>query len=321
MIIIEEGLHTTIQDLGRNNYRSLGFSLSGPMDKTAMRIANFLVGNDDNDAVLEISFLGPTIEFTCDTIIAITGAKMTAFLNGYEAPLYRPIPINKGDTLQCRAAKKGIYSYLSVKGGIQIEEKLSSRSMIARYNSEEFLSRKLNNDDYLPVQPYSFTGKIHWKLDHQIFDYIQKDNATIHFIEGPQISWFNADSVSEKRWKVSSKSNRMGYRLIGQKIETIKEQQLLTEPVQFGAIQIPPSGEPIILMADGQPTGGYPKLGQVIQADLATLSQITPAKEFTLEKCSIESAMKQLHSQEKFLAQLKLILSYKWREMLHGTKL
>ncbi|MFC4401802.1 biotin-dependent carboxyltransferase family protein [Gracilibacillus xinjiangensis] len=316
MIIIEEGIHTTIQDLGRLNYRSFGFSPGGPMDNTAMRLANYLVGNEDSEAVLEMCFMGPTIEFTCDTVIAITGAEITANLNGYSFPLHRPVLIRKGDILQCRACKQGIYAYLSIKGGIRINKKLDSRSMIARLGNQDFLSRKLKTNDQLPIRPFSLKHKIKWKLDKKIFEYIHKDRSVIRFLEGPQYSWFNKNHLTETFWQVSPKSNRMGYRLIGNKVETLRNDQLLTEPVQFGAIQVPPGGEPIVLMADGQPTGGYPKIGQVIQVDLPALSQMTPTRRFTFEKCSMNSAIAQLTLHEKFLNQLKQTLLYKWREIL-----
>ncbi|SER52079.1 antagonist of KipI [Gracilibacillus ureilyticus] len=322
MKIIEEGLHTTIQDLGRVNYQSYGFSPGGPMDKTAMRIGNYLVGNEDNEAVLEMCFIGPTIEFTCDSVIAVTGAEMTAFLNGKELQLHRPVPVFKGDNLQCRACKKGIYAYLSVKGGIRVEKRLGSRSMIARYNGDDFLARKIKNNDQLPIQPFAVSKAINWKLNDRIFNYIQKEETVVRFLNGAQFDWFADNGLSDINWKISPKSNRMGYRLIGDRvIETIHDKQLLTEPVQFGAIQIPPDGMPIILMADGQPTGGYPKIGQVIQADLPKLSQLTPAKSVKLERCTMESAIRELKSQENFLSQLKQIMLYRWREIGDGIKL
>lgn len=312
MRVIEEGLHTSIQDLGRIGYRSSGFPISGPMDSFSMKLANYLVGNKENTAVVEMSFVGPTIEWTKDAIISITGADMVPRLNGKQIPLYRPIIIRSGDILQFRTARNGLYTYLAIKGGLAISKKLGSRSMLVRTEGTGLLSRKLKVGDQIPINSITTPNiKLNWSMHPNTFE-IYSSTEVIHYIEGPQADWFKQNQLDITEWSISTRSNRMGYRLMGDEIETTRTQQLLTEPTSFGSIQVPPDGQPIILMADSQPTGGYPKIGQVILADLPKLSQLLPTKRFMFERCTISNAYKALATQKQLLTKLSHTLKQKW---------
>ncbi|GAE92046.1 allophanate hydrolase 2 subunit 2 [Gracilibacillus boraciitolerans JCM 21714] len=163
--IIEEGLHTTIQDKGRIGYQSYGFSVSGAMDEYAATMANLVVGNHKDAAGIEMSFIGPTVSFDQDTIIAITGADMTANISEQVIPLGKAIQINKGDILQFRTAKSGLYGYLAVKGGLDLPEILGSSSTVARAGIKGILGRKLTIGDQLPIcQSHSIKQSINWRL-------------------------------------------------------------------------------------------------------------------------------------------------------------
>ncbi|MFC4388808.1 biotin-dependent carboxyltransferase family protein [Gracilibacillus marinus] len=310
MKIIEKGLATTIQDLGRFSYRSLGFPTSGPMDSFAMKIANFLVGNHENAAVLEMCQIGVTVEFLHDTVIACTGAPMDIYLNNQKIELYRPIQVKKGDSLRCLSCKAGMYTYLACKYGIAYPTILKSRSSLPRIKD---VRNTITENCELPIQAYTHKGMFNWKIDKKLFDYMTSKYITIRYIEGIQSDWF-ASSLENHTWKITSQSNRMGYRLNGPPIRLKNEKQLFSEPVQFGAIQVPPNGQPIVIMADGQPTGGYPKIGQVIQADLAKLAQATIFTSITFQKVSIEYALETWKHTHHDLLQLKYVLLEKWRE-------
>ncbi|WP_066192227.1 5-oxoprolinase subunit C family protein [Gracilibacillus timonensis] len=313
--VIEAGLHSTIQDAGRSGYQSYGFSLSGPMDEYAAQLANILVGNPMKQELLELSFIGPTLQFHHPAIIAITGADMSANLNQQPIQLGRPIQIMAGDTLQLRTAKVGTYSYIAVKNGFEIPTVLGSKSMVVRTNITGLLGSPLAVGDMIPCLPQD-KGKcpFHWGMDSSFFSYITNQPQVIRYLEGAQTDWFPPSALENKPWKISTTSNRMGYRLQGEAIAANEQKQLATEATSFGAIQIPANGQPIILMADGQPTGGYPKIGQVIRTDLATLSQIQPGCPFYFKKVSLAEAIRKWKQRQYSLGVRQKLIREKWKE-------
>ncbi|WP_186580765.1 5-oxoprolinase subunit C family protein [Aquibacillus kalidii] len=316
--MIEEGLLTTVQDLGRKGYQSLGFSVNGPMDQLAMRLANIILGNDQNEAVLEMSFLGPSISFESDMIIALTGADMSPRIDDVPVSLGKPLAVKTGQTLQLRTSKSGLYSYLAVKGGLDIPEVLNSKSTSLTAQVGGYNGRKLQTGDFIPIKKsYSYVGRIPWQLDSTLFAYLRSEKPIIRFLEGKQYKSFSSqslDNFTSKQWKISTKSNRMGYRLIGAELLVNDQKELITEATAFGTIQVPPNGQPIVLMADRQPTGGYPKIGQVIQADLPKLSQLRPTQAFHFQKSSIEEALTELKITENTISRLKVAIASKWKE-------
>lgn len=311
--IIEEGLYTTIQDLGRK-MRSYGFSTAGPMDIQAMRLANLIVGNDENAAVIEMSLIGPTIQFDCDALIAVTGADMSVNVEKENLDRYRPLFIKKGDTVQLRPSRKGAYGYIAVRGGIQTPKILGSRSTVMRADIESITGRPLRNGDQIPLKQLDLSlHDCNWYIPDFINEYIGSQSQVVHYIRGPQFDWFHADSFSQQKWQISSQSNRIGYRLQGEPIKTKHTGDLLTEATSFGTIQVPPNGLPIVLMADAQPTGGYPKIGQVIEADLPKLSQLSLTGTVQFKEVTIEDAYKRLVEQETFFQKMKCFINEKYR--------
>ncbi|ENH98372.1 allophanate hydrolase subunit 2 [Gracilibacillus halophilus YIM-C55.5] len=317
--VIEQGVHTTIQDLGRYGYRSLGFPVNGPMDDYAMQLANFLVGNEASEAVLEMSVIGPTIECMTDTVIAITGADMSANINEQLIPYGKAVAVSAGDVIQLRTAKTGIYGYLAIKGGINVESLLGSKSTIVRADHDHLLTRPLQNGDEIPIRSAIVsTGQQPSYINPEVFDYITTSYPVIHYMEGAQYEWFDEKTkqlFEQIDWQISSQSNRMGYRINGGRLHYPQDKQLLTEATSFGAIQVPPSGEPIVLMADGQPTGGYPKIGQIAQVDLPKLSQLRPGQPFQLKKCTLNDAMEWLYERDRFLTMMQKLTNQLWKEV------
>ena len=312
--IIEEGLYTTIQDLGRN-YRSYGFSVAGPMDRHAMQLANLLVGNKESEAVIEMSFMGPTIQFEHDALIAITGADMSANIEKRSIKRYRPIFVKKGDTLQFRSAKKGTYSYLAVKGGLASPEILGSQSTILRAEMRHSISHPLRNGDTVRLKKDEVPDwKDNWYVTPTIKNYIGAHSQVIRYIKGPQYDWLDHVAFTNQAWKISTQSNRIGYRLQGKPIKRNKMDELLTEATSFGAIQVPPNGLPIVLMADAQPTGGYPKIGQVIEIDLPKLSQLSLSGTVYFQEVSINEALDLLEQQKRWFQSIKYAIHEKYKE-------
>ncbi|UOQ85148.1 biotin-dependent carboxyltransferase family protein [Gracilibacillus salinarum] len=314
--IIEQGLHTTIQDQGRLGYQSYGFPVSGAMDDFAAKIANLLLNNEANLAVLEMGYVGPTLTFHQNAIIAVTGADMSANLNDQPLPMYQPVSIKAGDTLQFRTVKTGGFAYLAVKDGFDILEILGSKSTVVRADIDGILGRKLAVGDVLPLcQAHQLPSPLHWGIRSAMFEYISQPDKVIRYLEGAQAEWFESDQLESRDWTLSTQSNRMGYRLEGTPLEQIHEKQLLTEATAYGSIQVPPNGLPIILMADGQPTGGYPKIGQVAKVDLGKVSQIRPGQPFTFQKITLEEALSLLTEREENVKRIQLFTKEKWGEI------
>ena len=314
--IVEPGLLTTIQDNGRNGFQSYGFSVSGAMDALAMKLANVLVNNDENEAVLEMSFLGPTITFEKNVIIAITGANMSPKINQSSIPLGKPVFVNSGDTLQLRTAKKGVHSYLAVKGGFDIAKTLGSASTSMNAKIGGISGNKLEALDSIPINKESHYRSFNWMLSHEWLNYMNS-TPIIHFITGRQYNWFTESAKQtfiSKSYQVTPKSNRMGYRLDGPGLALNKQMELLSEGTTFGTIQVPPNGKPIVLMADRQPTGGYPKFGQVIQTDLPKLSQLRPNQPFYFKQVSLDESVRWLFNHHYKLSKLRAFINLKWKE-------
>lgn len=309
--MIEEGLYSSIQDLGRAGYQSSGFPVSGVMDEFSAVMANYLVGNEKNEAVLEMSFMGPSLVFHEDTVIALTGGNMSANVNQKAIPYGKPIAVQAGDILQLRTARTGVYSYLAVRGGFRISKILGSKSMVVRADIKGLLGRKLITGDRIPFHVKTKSDTFQWSMDSSLFRYIDRPSQQIRYIKGPQHDWFDERDFEQTTWTTTTQSNRMGYRLSGNKLVSNKKEQLLTEATAYGSIQVPPNGQPIVLMADSQPTGGYPKIGQVIQTDLGKLSQLRPGQPFRFKRIAVDKARQLLIKQQNFYKVMHYIIKEK----------
>lgn len=303
--IIKPGLLTTIQDNGRYGFQKYGIISSGVMDSYSSRIANLLVGNDENQAVLEITLLGPTIYFEQDALISLCGADLSPTINNQPAPHGRPLYVKKGSRLCFGASKWGCRSYLAAAGGFAIDDMMGSKSTYLRAGIGGFHGRTLKSGDRLTFQPPGHMSlNISQKLKKSInggpfhgtnwysgIPY-QKDSA-IRVMEGRDFSLFCDKSIERfftDKFIVTSKSDRMGYRLQGPSLLLKKPAEMISEAVNFGTIQVPPDGNPIILMADRQTIGGYPKIGQIATVDLPLIAQAKPGELLVFKKISLEES-------------------------------
>jgi biotin-dependent carboxylase-like uncharacterized protein len=296
--VIRAGLLTSVQDLGRHGYRHLGVAMGGALDRLSLEVGNRLVGNRPDAAGLEITF-GPTVlRFLRATRIAVTGTEFGATLDG--APVYSwwSLPVQAGQQLTLNAAKRGMRGYVCVAGGIDVLPVLGSRSTDLGACFGGLGGRALRDGDRLPVGvPASRARGL--SLDAPGFGvkapawckFIVVDEPArrgrhasgvasappIRVLPGPEYDSFSeaaCDALWSDEWLVTPNSNRMGYRLAGTALERNEKVNLLSHAVMPGTIQVPPNGQPIILMSDAQTTGGYPKIGSVIHADLWKLAQI-----------------------------------------------
>ena len=272
-IIINPGLMTTIQDISRDGYAHFGISASGAADPIALQLGNYLLGNKINSPSLEVTIIGPLIKFTKPAFIALTGSKFDSTIDGVACEFNKKIFIEKGQTLNIGPTLEGARCYLSIEGGFKIDSFLGATTTHLSSGIGGYLGRSLRKEDILKCGDYT---KITYNKNINVKYKVNKD--IIRITRGLQSNIFSENEwekllVSE--YKVSNQSNRMGIRLKGD--SQIKyADEILTEGIPLGAIQIPPSGFPIISFVEHQTTGGYPKIANVISADLAALGQLKP---------------------------------------------
>ena len=306
MKIIVPGPLSTIQDGGRFGYMSTGFGSGGAMDLYAMEQANILAGNDPKDGVIEMTMLGITAEFTCDTVIALTGADMAPTINGEPIPMYQSVQVYQGDRLAMGAAQSGMRGYLAVSGGFDIKPVMGSLSTNLKVKLGGFQGRKLLAGDQIPLrQPGSLEmlGACKTQPDNQY-----PDTVVVRVILGPQEDYFTQkgiDTFLRTRYNVSGQSDRMGVRLEGTPIENKNGVDIISDGIAYGSVQIPASGTPIIMMADRQTTGGYAKIATVITADLYKIAQARPGSGIRFRAVTEKEAVAALKQQRSKLKQLQ----------------
>ena len=307
--IIRPGLLSTVQDRGRYGLQHLGVVTCGPMDPVALELANALVGNRSGEAAIEITVLGPEIEFECDVLIAICGAQFDATLAGRALPLNRPVFMEKKSKLRTGRALVGSRAYLAVAGGIATLPVLGSRStyLPARFGGLE--GRLLRAGDHLPLienvsslslQRYKKLGSRKDMADLRTVSWSapaltlpEREPIVIHAMEGRHYAHFDAAAQRaffEATWRVSLDSNRMGFRLAGPVLARAEAFEILSEPACLGTVQVPANGLPIALMADHQTTGGYPKIAEIAAADVPRLAQLSPGGAVQFARCTLEQA-------------------------------
>lgn len=300
--VVKPGMLTTIQDLGRSGYQQYGIVVSGSMDKYAMRMANLLTGNEGNAAVLEITLTGPVFTILEDCKIAITGANLSPSANGKPIPLWTEIDLTKGTVLEFGPIIDGCRTYLAIDGGFEAPLLMGSRSTYLRAAIGGYEGRRLQKGDVL----YTYdspqeTKKGYRKSLHSELIPKYSNEIKLRIIKGPQWDAFTQDSQEKflaSTYEVSAHSDRMGYRLQGERLETNIRQEQITDPIPNGAIQIPSNGEPILLLADRQTTGGYPKIGVVVSVDLFKIAQGKPGDRISFEAIEIEESHRLLAEQE-----------------------
>lgn len=307
--IIFSGPLSTVVDGGRAGYMSVGFSSGGAMDLYSMRVANILVGNEMDEGALEMTFMGISAEFDSDAVIAITGADMSPKLNGEPIPMYEAVSVHSGDTLSMGKAESGMRAYLAVSGGFDIPMVMGSYSTNLKCGIGGFEGRKLKGGDALPLRRSARLIKERKTKRENLYG----SKIKVRVILGPQDDYFTERGKGDflsRPYTVSEKSDRMGIRLSGTPVENKNGVDIISDAVVMGSVQIPASGEPIIMMADRQTTGGYAKIATVIKADLPLVAQSYPGTEITFVSVGYDKAVKLLKKQNKRLKRLKRKLNF-----------
>lgn len=327
--VVNGGMHTTVQDLGRTGHQKDGVPVSGAMDRFALRAANILVGNDPGDAALEITLRGPALEMKSGALLALAGAPTELSVEGEAITPWHPIWVPKGSLLQLGSMPSGCRAYLAIAGGIDVPVVLGGRSTYVRGGFGGLGGRALIAGDIVPTGPVS-------ELSARILSSIVRDpklpavapwgmgpsarppytaHPVVRLLEGAHTHALTTGSrqlLFSQRFTVSPHSDRMGYRLLGTQLELTRPLELLSEAVTFGTAQLPPSGQPIVLMADHQTTGGYPRIGEVAAVDLPLMAQLRPGDSVQFVPVSLAEAQRLYLEREREIirAQREILLRH-----------
>lgn len=317
--IIRAGRLNSIQDMGRSGFRHLGICQSGALDRTALSIANLLVGNPTDAATIEFT-LGPCeLLFTLDGRIALGGADFAATLDGRPLPPWWSVRARAGQTLKLKTARRGMRTYLAVAGGIHSAVQLGSRSTDLQAGFGGHCGRALTKGDGLSVDALNDpTAALHSARPFGIrppswYDASGTGLISVQVISGPEYALFTSAAQRafwNNVWTLTPQSNRMGFRLSGPELKIKKGTDMLSHGVLPGVIQVPPSGQPIVLMADAQTTGGYPKIGVVIAADLPKLAQMRFNDQVQFVECDPAKAREELHKETLYLQQIEAAIHW-----------
>lgn len=306
---LKPGLFTTIQDLGRFGFQKFGVSVSGAMDFFSHRVANLLVGNDESAATLECTLLGPTLRFFRDVRIAIAGANLSPKLDEQEIPQWQSVEVRKGSVLSFGQCRRGCRAYLALAGGLAVSLVLGSRSTHVRTQLGGFEGRPLKSGDVLSAfeaEPACGRRLVHpTRRSESPWTQWILSSRTLRFISGPNEDYFTPASLenfSREKYIVSTHSDRMGIRFEGTRLIHRGSADIISDVVPFGAIQVPANGQPIVLAADRQTTGGYPKIGVVITADFPVLAQLKPGDAVQFQPVQLEESLQELRTLEAAIA-------------------
>lgn len=299
--ILKPGLLTTVQDLGRFGRQDLGVPVAGPMDTFSHRVANQLVGNDPGAATLEVTLIGPEILVGAETTLAVMGAQFEATCDGRPVPTGASFAVQPGQRIKFGRLVQGARAYVGVAGGILTPGVLGSRATHLVSHMGGLEGRALRAGDRLPIEARPAPRPSRKAAGLTL---PTSGRARLRVVPGPQDGWFQPEAlkaIAGVSFRISPRSNRMGYRLEGPTLARAREGELISEPVGMGAIQVPGAGEPILLMADRQTAGGYPKIGYVISADLPLAGQLAPGDFIEFVLCSRQEAVTALIARERQL--------------------
>ena len=302
LTVIRPGMLSTVQDLGRWGLQGSGVPVAGPMDPYSHRLANRLAGNDDNAAALEITLIGPELQADSDVVCAVAGAQFAITVDNVPAPMYAAFVLPAEARLRFGNRPVGARATLAVQGGLDVEAPFGSRATSLISGIGPFGGRPLMAGDVLPVgQPRPAQG---WTRSASrsgpIPLAVPRGGTRLRVIRGPHELMFTAgayETLFESRYVVTASSNRMGYRLDGPPLEHAGAADILSDATPIGSIQVPGSGRPILLMADRQTTGGYPRIATVITADIPLAGQLAPGDWIAFSPCGRAAAIEALAAQ------------------------
>jgi antagonist of KipI len=294
LAVVEPGLLTTVQDLGRPGYQRLGIPPSGPLDRPAFTLANRLVGNPDGAAGLELTLRGPRLEARRDCLIAVTGADMGVTVNGAAAPAWTAVRLRPGDVVAFRMVTAGCRAYLAVGGGLDLPRALGSRSTYLRGRLGGLDGRPLQKGDVLAIgAPPAGVDRLDGRSVPAARRPGYPPEVECRVVLGPQDDRFTPDGIAAflaGPYEVAPQADRMGYRLKGPAIGHARGHDIISDGIPLGGIQVPGEGQPIVLLVDRQTTGGYTKIATVISPDIARIGQTRPGHRVRFRRVTLAEA-------------------------------
>jgi antagonist of KipI len=318
--VIKAGILDTVQDMGRIGYQHLGINPGGAMDKFAAQVANILVGNDPKEAVIELHFPAASFIFEHPALIALSGADFIASVNGEEVPLLHPILLDKYSILQFHGVKAGARVYLAVHSGFDIPKWLGSCSTHLKVEKGGTTGKALKANDEIAINKKTIPSSLlqgnefsvlQWKVDLNWGDPFAKVVAVL-----PGNEWSRLSDESKKHFlcgslSITRRSDRMGYRLKGDPVITKTTDEVISAAVGFGTVQLLPDGQLILLMADHQTTGGYPRLAHVIAAHHSRVAQMKPGDSISFRMTEQQTAEELYIKQQQHLLYLQNACKFK----------
>ncbi len=326
--IIRQGVLDTVQDLGRYGYQYLGINTNGVMDQFSAQLSNALLGKILSAPVIEIHFPASQFLFEKETIICITGADFLPFINDQSIPLDHPVAVSKGAILKFDKLRTGARCYLSFLNDFDMCKWLNSYSTNLKAVAGGWQGRALQKNDIIPFKMDVNVSKLLQHKDFVVLPWKANDvvdtRNEIEFIIGSEWNWLTKEAqvLLRGQWfQITNEADRMGYQLAGQNLETQNGEQLVSSAVSFGTVQLLPGGQLIILMADHQTAGGYPRIAHVISAHLPILAQKKPNDVIRFKMTCLEEAEKKLLNQKKHLNQLQIACKFIMEEFLNAQLL
>jgi antagonist of KipI len=288
----------------------MGVPVAGPMDPYSHRVANALVLNSRGAATLEVALVGPELEFEDDRLVAVAGAEFDLDLDGAAVALHVPFVARAGWRLRFGGRRRGSRCYVAIAGGVAVAPVMGSRAthLVGRLGG--FEGRALAAGDWLPLGEVS-TAQAQRRTSFPVGALKAigaGSDARVRLLPGPHRGWFAADALDvlqSNEYSLGSQSDRMGFRLEGPRLQHVRGAELISEATPLGSLQVPPSGQPVLLMADRQTTGGYPKIATVITADISLAGQLGPGDRISFRLCTPADAIAALIAQEKSLMALE----------------
>jgi antagonist of KipI len=323
--IIKAGVLDTLQDMGRYGWQHLGINPGGAMDKFSAQVANILVGNNRQEAVIELHFPASTFFFEKPALIAISGADFSGSVNGEEISGLQPVLVSKYSILQFHRVKNGARAYLAVHGGFDIPAWLNSLSTHLKAGIGGFKGRALQKDDEIRFRETNDLSALlekkefeilRWKIDNDHADSSMEEVLILPGNEWGQLTNKSKEKILRQSFVITSQSDRMGYRLKSEPLSTLAHEEIVSSGVNFGTVQLLPDGQLIVLMADHQTTGGYPRVAHVISAHHSRMAQMKSGEQIRFRLTDQQTAEDLLIKQQQHLLQLENACKFKLDELL-----
>ncbi len=304
LLVVKPGLLTTVQDCGRWGMQARGVPVAGPMDPCSHRLANALAGNPADAATLEVTILGPELEFDDERVVAVTGAEFELIVDGQSVPANAAFRVGAGSRLRFGRRALGARAYVGIAGGVAVPPTFGSRATHLVSAMGGIDGRPIRTGDRLPLGDRAPGWNTTSARPRLPIVPLPDGHADLRVLAGPQQEYFTPDALDVLQsapYTIGRTSDRMGYRLEGPRLAHSRGADIISDATPFGALQVPSSGRPILLMADRQTVGGYPKIATVITADLGLAGQLAPGDQVSFVVCSLRDALAALIAQERAL--------------------